>query len=201
MISAGNNNPALDLDWLHGQIKGPHWGLLPAVCGLPFVLSPAFGLGGGAGIFLLAGLLVAGYDLATRKIPNILNIGVAVAGLAYALARSGLPGLADAALAGGFVFAVMSVFFFIGGIGAGDVKAMAALAVFTGGIVGALGLLVLTLIAGGALGVCALLVSLVKNKKVGRLIDPLWRRESRLPYGLAIAAGTIWFTVQRGGMM
>ena len=77
-------------------------------------------------------LWIAWGDLRTRRIPNYLTLGTAVAGLAYNFMSQGLPGLADgfAGMLLGFVFLILPYLW--GGMGAGDVKALAALGAWLG---------------------------------------------------------------------
>jgi prepilin peptidase CpaA len=75
---------------------------------------------------------IAWGDLRTRRIPNYLTLGTAVAGLAYNFLSHGFSGLAD-----GFLGMLLGCAFLIlpylwGGMGAGDVKALAALGAWLG---------------------------------------------------------------------
>ena len=97
-------------------------------------------------------------DLRTRRIPNVLTFGAAVAGLAYQFATGGVEALGQAALGwllGALVFIVP---FALGGLGGGDVKLLAALGAWLGPA-DALWLALYTGVAGGvmALGVSRLL--------------------------------------------
>jgi prepilin peptidase CpaA len=91
-------------------------------------------------------------DLRRRRIPNALTFGAAAAALAWHGASSGVPGMLTGA-AGWAVGALLFLpFFLLGGMGAGDVKLLAAL----GGWLGpgaALWLAVFSSIAGGVLAV------------------------------------------------
>lgn len=96
-------------------------------------------------------------DLRTRRIPNVLTFGAALAGVAYQVASGGVDGLGNAALgwlAGALVFIVP---FALGGLGGGDVKLLAAL----GAWLGPADILWLSLYAGVAGGVMALAVSAI----------------------------------------
>jgi prepilin peptidase CpaA len=91
-------------------------------------------------------------DLRTRRIPNALTFGAALAGLLYQLATGGIDGLGQAALGWvvGVVFFLLP--FALGGLGGGDVKLLGALGAWLGpGDVAWLALY--TGVAGGALAV------------------------------------------------
>ena len=75
---------------------------------------------------------IAWGDLRTRRIPNYLTLGTAVAGLAYNFMSHGLPGLADGFLGMLLGFACLILPYLWGGMGAGDVKALAALGAWLG---------------------------------------------------------------------
>jgi prepilin peptidase CpaA len=71
-------------------------------------------------------------DLRTRRIPNALTFGGAAAALAYRLATGGAAGAADG-LGGWLVgLALLLVPYALGGMGAGDVKLLAALGAWLG---------------------------------------------------------------------
>jgi prepilin peptidase CpaA len=77
-------------------------------------------------------LWIAWGDLRTRRIPNYLTMGTAVAGLVYNTINQGLPGLADGILGMLLGFAFLILPYLWGGMGAGDVKALAALGAWLG---------------------------------------------------------------------
>jgi prepilin peptidase CpaA len=94
-------------------------------------------------------------DLRTRRIPNVLTFGAALAGLIYQFASGGMDGISHAAL-GWLVGAVIFILpFALGGLGGGDVKLLAAL----GAWLGPGDILWLALYTGVAGGVMALVVS------------------------------------------
>ena len=103
--------------------------------------------------FVLAVALVAVIcDLRTRRIPNALTFGAAAAGLAFAFYTGGWSGLGQAA-AGWFVGALLLFpLFALGGMGAGDVKLVAALGAWLGPI-DAVWLTIFASIAGGVVAV------------------------------------------------
>jgi prepilin peptidase CpaA len=81
---------------------------------------------------LVLALWMAGSDIRTNRIPNYLTLGCALAGLGYQLGFYGLTGLADGLLGMLLGFGLLIVFYLLGGMGAGDVKALAALGTWLG---------------------------------------------------------------------
>ncbi len=150
-------------------------------------------------------------EVLKRRIPNILTFAGMAFGLGAALIESGVPGLKESALGlliGGGVFLPFCLFGLVGG---GDMKLMAA----TGAIIGyplVLRALTDTCIAGGllAVGIAAwngtLLTAFAsafriifgaKRKRDEKNIsaegdDARHSLPTMIPYGIAIAAGTIY---------
>jgi prepilin peptidase CpaA len=81
---------------------------------------------------LLLSLGMAGCDLKTRRIPNYLTFGGALGGLGFQLGYHGLPGLLDGLAGLGLGFILLLGPYLLGGMGAGDVKASAALGAWLG---------------------------------------------------------------------
>jgi prepilin peptidase CpaA len=75
---------------------------------------------------------IARWDLKTRRIPNVLTLGDALAGLGFQWGYRGLPGLWDGLAGAGLGFTLLLVPYLLGGMGAGDVKASAALRAWLG---------------------------------------------------------------------
>jgi prepilin peptidase CpaA len=75
---------------------------------------------------------IAWGDLRTRRIPNYLTLGTAVAGLAFNVMSHGISGLADGILGMLLGCALLILPYLWGGMGAGDVKALAALGAWLG---------------------------------------------------------------------
>ena len=71
-------------------------------------------------------------DAHTRRIPNYLTLLAALSGLGFQFGAHGWPGLGQGllGLCGGFV--LMIGFYLKGGMGAGDIKALAALGAWLG---------------------------------------------------------------------
>ncbi len=97
-------------------------------------------------------LVACAYDLRTRRIPNILTLGAAALALAFHAIGGGLGGFGTS-VAGWLVGGALLVpLFWLGGMGGGDVKLLAALGAWVGP--GAVFWVALcSAIAGGALGV------------------------------------------------
>ena len=144
--------------------------------------------------WILLGLLAAAllaccwWDLKTRTIPNWLNLAIALGAVAFWVAV-GLPVWPEVALRVAVAFVTFWVFaaaFAMGAMGGGDVKLIAALALWLPWQA-VLVLLFLMSIAGGVLT----LGYLIRHK--------LARREEKLeiPYGVAIAFGGLWLISER----
>jgi prepilin peptidase CpaA len=166
-----------------------------------------------AAALLLMVSIAAVNDLATRRIPNrMLLTGLVCAQLVRALSAdplhavlSGFGGLATG-------LAVFLPFYLLRGMAAGDVKLMAVVGAFTGPHQ-ALVIAVLSWCAGG---VMALVLVLARGRlrlalgNLGRMLAGLAapgmamalpERDSAgtMPYGVAIAAGTIVFLIRSYG--
>jgi prepilin peptidase CpaA len=81
---------------------------------------------------LLFALAMGFTDARSRRIPNYLTFGCALAGLGYQIGVHGLHGLAAGLLGMVLGFGMLVFFYIRGGMGAGDVKALAALGVWLG---------------------------------------------------------------------
>jgi prepilin peptidase CpaA len=162
-------------------------------------------------MFTGGSLLCAGIgsvtDVRERRIPNLVTGPAMVAGLLLHTICGGWRGLGDAALSGLIAGGIFLMFYLAGGMGAGDVKLMAAV-----GCIAGLSPLPLVLIATAlAGGVIALAVSIYHGRlhstlvHVGELLQHHGRlglkphpdinlsNEStlRLPFALPIAAGCL----------
>jgi prepilin peptidase CpaA len=81
---------------------------------------------------LLLSLGIAGCDLKTRRIPNYLTLGGALGGLGFQWVYHGFPGFLDGLAGLGLGFILLLGPYLLGGLGAGDVKASAALGAWLG---------------------------------------------------------------------
>jgi prepilin peptidase CpaA len=71
-------------------------------------------------------------DLRSRRIPNVLTFGAALAGAAFALASAGLSGMALSVSGWVVGLALFLPLFLLGGMGAGDVKLLGAIGAWVG---------------------------------------------------------------------
>jgi prepilin peptidase CpaA len=81
---------------------------------------------------LLLACWMAWGDVRTRRIPNYLTLATALAGLGFQFGMYGWAGLGQGFLGLCLGFALLIGFFLKGGMGAGDVKALAALGAWLG---------------------------------------------------------------------
>lgn len=144
-------------------------------------------------------------DLTTRRIPNVLTFGTAVAALAFGAATGGWEGFGRSLAGWGVGCVLFLPWFLLGGMGAGDVKLLAGL----GAWFGPSDALWAALYAGLVGGPLALIVAASRGY-VSRSLANLWglltywrvmgirpapdltlrtARGPRLPYALPIAVG------------
>lgn len=146
------------------------------------------------------------FDVRSRRIPNFITLPAILAGLVLHLALGGWRGMGYAALACLICGGIFLVFWLAGGMGAGDVKLMAAVGCIAG-LPNVAYLLILTALAGGVMAIAfALWRGRLKETMMNVSTIALHHRSEgltphpslnvantwtlRLPYGLAIAAGS-----------
>jgi prepilin peptidase CpaA len=122
-------------------------------------------------------------DLRTREIPNWLNGAIALLAIPlwFALGMSVWPDMVLHVAVALAVLLLFAFFFYLGAMGGGDVKMLAALALWLSPYAVVL-LLVIMSIAGGVLTL-AMLVRQRMRKSPGEL---------EIPYGVAIAFAGLW---------
>jgi prepilin peptidase CpaA len=128
--------------------------------------------------FAFALMAMAIWDIAYRRLPNWLNIAIAVAYLPYAFALGvGWASIGLSIAVGVGVLGLGIGLFSLGLIGGGDVKLAAAIAIWIGPSLDLLRFFLLMALVGGALAVIALIWQRVTGRKATRA----------LPYGVALA--------------
>ncbi len=158
--------------------------------------------------FLIAILLAAAAsDIRFHKIPNWLTYPAMLAGILYHSMVNGLDGLFLSITGAGVGIAVLLVLYLMGGMGAGDVKLMGAI----GGLLGPKGVFaafIFTALTGGIYTLFFLafhgylketfqrywmiLKTFVFTKRLIYFPPSEKEKEVRLPYGIAIALGTLF---------
>lgn len=148
------------------------------------------------------------WDLKTNRIPNFITFPLILSGLIYYTYSRGYTGLQDALLGVIILMGILLIPFALGGLGAGDVKLMAAIASLNGMTFGIFALLYSSIIGAlialtlavyrGQLGVTIFtihssLLSLTSKIFEGKKpqSDDIITMGIKFPYGLAIFLGTV----------
>jgi prepilin peptidase CpaA len=152
----------------------------------------------------------AAVDYRRRKIPNVISLGGAFLGLALWARHDGFSGL-EAGLAGWAVGAALFLpFYLLKGMGAGDVKLMAAVGACLGAW-HALGAGIVVALTGGAMAAWAAAsqgrlwsalhdsLRILGGHRPPARVDGTAAAHEAIPYGLAIAAGTLLYMMLLGG--
>lgn len=146
-------------------------------------------------------------DLRARRLPNVLTLGSAVAGVLFSATAGGLSGFAWSLAGWAVGCALLLPFFLVRGLGAGDVKLLAAFGAWLGPVT----VLWVAAYGGIAGGILAVLVSLSRGYFTQmihnvRHILMYWRvfgprpvpdltladsKSPRLPYAVPLAMGTV----------
>ena len=140
------------------------------------------------GLLAVLLLVAAWLDIRSRTIPNGLNLAVALLAIPFWW-TIGLPVWPDVAVHVGVavgVFGLFAILFALGAMGGGDVKLVAAVALWLPWQAVVM-LLVLMSLAGGVLT-----VAMVARRRLAAGREPL-----EIPYGVAIAFGGLWLIGQR----
>ena len=80
-------------------------------------------------------LAASGFDLRSRRIPNALTLGGALAGLIAAAITTGVGGVGSSASGWALATVMWLPLYALGGMGAGDVKLMAAIGAWVGPLI------------------------------------------------------------------
>jgi prepilin peptidase CpaA len=146
------------------------------------------------------------WDIATRRIPNLLSYSGMLVGILLRASVLGWRGLATALAGGALAGGIFFLLYLVRGMGAGDVKLMAAVGCFAG-FPAVVQIMVACALAGG---IMALAVALYRSTAL-RMLRNVWEllrfhaahgvqvhptlnidnpQATRLPYAIAIAAGS-----------
>ncbi len=160
-------------------------------------------------VLLLALALMAGvYDFRFRRIPNWLTVSGVLSGFLVHFSCSGWAGLGAAATGMGLAFAIYLPLYLLKGMGAGDVKLMAAVGALAGAANWFL-IFLATALIGGVLAVC---LSILRGRlyqvlcnvefmvfdlahfrvpyRTNSMLDVRTTEALRMPHGVSIAMGT-----------
>lgn len=164
----------------------------------------------GVGTLAVLLLVAAWHDIKSHRIPNLLVLAGVLLGFFLRARMDGWSGAANGGQGLALGLAVLLPFYAMRALGAGDVKLMAMVGVFLGPW-GVLGALLATFLAGGVLALAVALrmkamARLVQNLKLMALgsmvrmsegqapnVDDLPESVGKLPYAVAIAAGTLGY--------
>jgi prepilin peptidase CpaA len=138
---------------------------------------------------LAAALAVAAFgDWRTRVIPNRLNAAIALLAIPYwwSTGVSLWPGVALHVAVAAVVFGLFTLAFMAKAMGGGDVKLVAAVALWLPPFA-VVKLLVLMSVAGGLLTIAMLIRHRMSRRQ----------EELEIPYGIAIAFGGLWLISER----
>lgn len=163
-------------------------------------------------IVLCAIVCVAGaYDLRYRRIPNWLNLTGVVLGLAFNSLLAGWHGFFQALLGLALAFAIYFSLYLLRGMGAGDVKLMAAVGAIAGPVAW-MGIFLVTALFGGVVSLVLIfwkkrfyqtfnnlavigveLLHLRAPASTDERLDIRNAQAMRLPHGAVITGGTVLF--------
>jgi prepilin peptidase CpaA len=152
------------------------------------------------------------FDLRSQRLPNWLTLGAAAAGLAFHGFMRGGPAMLESVAGLAVGFGLFFPLFVLGGMGAGDVKLMAALGAWLGPA-GAAWTALYAALAGGVMAVIVAIARGYLRTALGNVwtLIGFWRfagirpldgvtlatsKSPRLPYALPITVGlfaTLWF--------
>jgi prepilin peptidase CpaA len=154
-------------------------------------------------------------DVYQRRIPNCLTLPAIVIGLILGIMGNGWGGFLSSLLGLVIGFGLLFFPYYLGGMGAGDVKLMAALGALLG-FPAILSIFLYTAIAGGILALWTVIrrrttkaalantVTLLINRRLGALImrkdrlSSAFKSIGTIPYGVAMAGGTLAYLIWGG---
>ena len=139
---------------------------------------------------LVVAVLASAEDIWRRRVSNAVTAGAFVAGVALRSWLFGLDGLWDALLGAVIGFVVFLVFYWLGGMGGGDIKLMSAFGTIVGGKQIFLAA-VLTGIIGAIMAVAFLAVRKFRRLGSSDSVPATPDRKMMIPYAPAISLGML----------
>lgn len=162
----------------------------------------------GAIFFLLPFLFLAAVeDLRVQRIPNWISLGGALLGLALWTRHDGFSGLSAGLLGWATGVAMLLPVYLARGMGAGDVKLMGMVGAYLGVVHGFWAAITVLIVGGVLAAVSALRQGRLREAVSGALLvlrlrlpekrlgDGTTEQGDAIPYGVAIAAGSIGYLV------
>lgn len=162
-------------------------------------MSVAFGV---CAVYLIAAFIT---DLRSMKIPNVLTVSAMVSGHVYHGVLDGLEGLIFSLKGLGAGFLILLIMYFIGAVGAGDVKLFGGIGAWTGLWFTLQGIMYSVLFA-GVIGLLILLWRREAMKRIRNVVGSIagvfvmkswlpWRNSQeehlRFPFMIAVLPGVI----------
>jgi prepilin peptidase CpaA len=151
--------------------------------------------------------LAVGFDLRTRRIPNVISGPALLVGLVLNAAQSGTAGLLASLGGAALCIGILLLPFAAGGIGGGDLKMMATVGAFVGPRIAVMGLVIGMIVGGIIMSVhlarlgrlrdtLASLTAMVAVAATTRSLEPMTVRTDTvnavsLPYSVPLAFGTV----------
>lgn len=156
-------------------------------------------------ILIVVILIAAVFDYRFRKVPNTVTFPAIVGGMSIAFLHGGFEGLSVSTLGLFLGIALLSLPYAMGGIGAGDVKLLGTIGAIKGPWFMFVTFLVSSIIGGiMAVGRMAFIIKGSDVRIFGESVRaayytgalssieiPEYARQERLPYAMAISAGTV----------
>lgn len=139
---------------------------------------------------LVVAVLASAEDIWRRRVSNAVTAGAFVAGVGLRSWLFGLDGLWDALLGAVIGFVVFLVFYWLGGMGGGDIKLMSAFGTIVGGKQIFLAA-VLTGIIGAMMAVAFLAVRKLRRLASSDPVSATPDRKMMIPYAPAISLGML----------
>jgi prepilin peptidase CpaA len=156
-------------------------------------------------LLLLAFIALAAYaavlDVRSLRIPNIIPLGITALFAARLLVSLPHSAFAAHAMTAAAAISILFVFYLFGWFGAGDIKLVSAITLWTGPTLG-LQFLAVFVIAGGIFAAALLVLAKLLQARPGlaayvpshRLRE--WAERRAYPYALPIFAGALWVLPQ-----